>query len=328
MIFRQCRAMIVMIATTLALTLPTVAAGAQQPFAEWLRDLRSEAAGKGIRAPILDKTLGSVELLPRVIELDRHQPEFKLTYSSYMRHVVSKARITNGRVKMAKHQTVLATIAAKYGVPARFIVALWGMESDYGHVTGGFPIIPALVTLAYDGRRSAYFRKELFNALTILDHGDITPERMTGSWAGAMGQCQFMPSSFLKFAEDFEGTGRRDIWRSEADVFASTANFLAKSGWDAGQSWGRAVRLPKGFNTALADLSIRKSLDEWSALGIRASKSHPLPKSTARAALVLPEGRGGRAFLVSDNFDVLRKWNQSNLFALAAGHLADSLGRK
>jgi len=172
---------------------------------------------------------------------------------------------------------LLEEVAQKYGVQARFIVAFWGIETDFGRITGGFPLVPALATLAYDGRRSAYFRKELLNALEILDGGHIAPKDMVGSWAGAMGQCQFMPSSFLNFAVDGDGDGRKDIWTNRKDVFASAANYLSRSGWKGDQTWGRQVRLPDGFDAKLADLDVRKTLAEWQGLGVRRLDGSDLP---------------------------------------------------
>ncbi|MEO5374770.1 MAG: lytic murein transglycosylase [Alphaproteobacteria bacterium] len=298
-----------------------------QSFEAWLQDLRTEAAGRGITAKTLDATLTGVQPIPKVLDLDRRQPEFKLSFEKYMATAASPARMDKGRRLMATHKALLEAVGRKYGVQPRFIVALWGIETDFGRVTGGFPVIPALATLAYDGRRSKYFRQELMDALLIVDQGHIAADRMIGSWAGAMGQSQFMPSSFLKFAEDYDGDGRRDIWGTRADVFASAANYLAKSGWNADETWGRAVRLPKGFDTSLATFDVHKSLEEWSRLGVRAADGRPLPKKAIRAALVLAQP-GGPAFLVYGNFETVLKWNRSNLFALAVGHLADAFAHR
>lgn len=304
------------------------AATDDQAFRTWLTDLRTEAAGRGIGAATLDVTLDGMVPIPRVLELDRKQPEFKLKFKQYMAGAASRARIENGRRKMAEHKDLLDAASRKYGVQARFIVALWGIETDFGRVTGGFPVIPALATLAYDGRRSKYFRQELLDALLIVDQGHISADKMIGSWAGAMGQCQFMPSSFLRYAEDQNGDGRRDIWRTQGDVFASAANYLSKSGWNVDETWGRPVRLPKTFDTSLATFDTHKSLAEWSRLGVVAANGKRLPQKPIQAALVLAEGKGGPAFLVYGNFETILKWNRSNFFALAVGHLADGIGRK
>ncbi|MBF0093020.1 MAG: lytic murein transglycosylase [Alphaproteobacteria bacterium] len=302
----------------------------KQIFEVWLQDLRTEALGKGIKEDTLNKALADVRPIPRVLELDKKQPEFKLSLAKYLQQVVPKARIQAAQGKLAAHAALLKEISGKYRVPSRFIVALWGVETDFGRVTGSFPVVAALATLAYDGRRSAFFRSELLNALTILDQGHIAPEKMKGSWAGAMGQSQFMPSSFLRFAEDYNGDGHKDIWGTEADVFASIANYLSKSGWKEDQTWGMSVRLPKKFDEKLADPKIRKTLAEWNALGVRQGNGQPLPvpkaKGTLSASVLLPEGKGGRAFLVHGNFETILKWNRSNLFAIAVGQLADGVG--
>ncbi|WP_337995583.1 lytic murein transglycosylase [Oleispirillum naphthae] len=296
-------------------------------FTLWLKDLRAEARGKGIKESTLDAAFRGVRPIPRVIELDRNQPEFKLTYRQYMERVVPMSRVLKGRRMLAENKALLERIAGKYGVQPRFLVAFWGVETDFGRVTGGFPVIPALATLAHDGRRSSFFRNELMNALKIIDEGNVTPERMVGSWAGAMGQCQFMPSSFVRFAVDEDGDGRKDLWASKADVFASAANYLKRSGWKGGQGWGRAVSLPKRFDRKLAGQE-RRSLKTWAALGVRDGNGKPLPQSDATAALMLPEADGGPAFLVSDNFFTILKWNRSNYYALAVGQLADALATR
>lgn len=295
-------------------------------FADWLEALRTEARAKGISDKIVTAALSNIKPIPRVLELDRAQPEFKLTFAQYMDRVVSSARVAKGKERMAQHRDLLARVAKTYRVPAQYFVALWGIETDFGRITGGFPVVPALATLAFDGRRSAYFRGELMNALAILDQGHILPEKMIGSWAGAMGQCQFMPSSFLRYAIDFDGDGRRDIWTDVDDVLGSAANYLSQSGWNPDQTWGRAVRLPAGFDSAsLVGLDKKKRLSEWAALGVLSENGKALPKRDLEASLLLPDGPQGPAFLVYDNFRVFLKWNRSNFFALAAGHLADRL---
>jgi len=301
----------------------------RKDFAVWLDALKTQARDeRQIKPDVLERALKGIKPLPRVIELDRRQPEFTLSFQDYLVRTVSKERITTGRRKMAAHSRLLTEIGTLYGVPPRFIVALWGIETDFGRLTGTFRVVESLATLAYDGRRSAYFRRELLDALTILDEGHILPERMVGSWAGAMGQNQFMPSSFLRFAKDHDGDGRRDIWNTTADVFASTANYLATSGWQKEQGWGQAVRLP---DATLAERKVHKSLAEWAALGVTRVDGRALPGQSLPTMLVLPNGgdlppgKGGAAFLVQENYEVLLKWNRSNLFALAVGHLADHL---
>ncbi len=208
-------------------------------------------------------------------------------------------------------------------------MALWGIETNYGEHSGSFPVIQSLVTLAYDERRGPYFRRELFDALRVLDAGHIPLERMKGSWAGAMGQCQFMPSSFRRFAVDAEGNHRIDIWDSVPDVLASTANYLASAGWKDDQTWGRPVRLPKNFDFSLAGLDTRLPLSRWQALGVRRSNGRALPRRNLEASLIAPEGPEGPAYLVYDNFRVLLAWNRSKSFAVAVGTLADRVaGRR
>lgn len=301
-------------------------AAESETFADWLAELRAEAAAAGISAAVLDAALAGVAPIPRVIELDRRQPEFTLTFQQYIDRVVPPARIAKGRAKLRENKALLDEIGARFGVQPRFVVALWGIETDFGRVDGGFPVIAALATLAFDGRRSAYFRKELLDALHILEEGHIAPAAMKGSWAGAMGQSQFMPSSFRRFAVDYDGDGRRDIWGTRADVFASAANYLAQSGWRDDQTWGRPVRLPARFDMQAAGLQTRRSLADWQRLGVRRADGSDLPTRDIPASILLPVGDGGPAFAVYENFRVTLKWNRSNYFALAVGLLADAIG--
>ena len=301
--------------------------GSAENFQIWLGKLRVEAEGKGISRSVLDEALAGIQPIPRVIELDRRQPEFTLTFTQYRDRVVPQSRIKKGRVKYQENRDLLEEIGGKIGVQPRFIVALWGIETDFGRVTGGFKVIPALATLAYDGRRSAFFRKELLNALQILHEGHIAPKEMMGSWAGAMGQSQFMPSSFLAHAVDYDGDGRRDIWTTRPDVFASAANYLAKSGWRADQTWGREVKLPRDFDFALADLKVRKPIGGWQALGVRQPDGGDLPTRQLSASIVLPEkGKMTPAYLVYSNYRTTLRWNRSTYFALAVGLLSDGIG--
>ncbi len=303
-------------------------AGAES-FDSWLKALRAEALGKGVKAETLDAALRGVEPIGRVIELDRKQPEFTLTFDQYITRVVSKSRIDAGRARFAKHRVLLDEVSRKFGVQSRFIVALWGIESDFGRVTGGFPVIPALATLAHDGRRSAYFRGELLQALKILDEGHIRVDEMVGSWAGAMGQSQFMPSSFRAYARDFDGDGRRDIWTTLPDVFASAANYLARSGWKGDQTWGRRIRLPKGFDRAKAGLKVRRTVPEWAKLGVQNVDGGPLPTRALKASVIIPsKDVSGPAFLIYQNYRTILKWNRSHYFAMAVGRLSDAIGAK
>ncbi|MBU0723492.1 MAG: lytic murein transglycosylase [Alphaproteobacteria bacterium] len=301
-----------------------------QPFDVWLQGVRAEAAQKGIRQATLDAALTGVQPIPRVIELDRKQPEFTLTFQQYIDRVVPQSRIDKGRAMLAEHGPVLERISQQYRVPPRIIVALWGIETDFGRVTGNFSVIASLATLAHDGRRSAFFRKELMDALTIIDEGHITAKAMIGSWAGAMGQNQFMPSSFRAYAVDYTGDGKRDIWSSQPDIFASIANYISKSGWKDDRTWGRQVQLPAGFDISQAEKKVTRSISEWQALGVRRVDGSDLPARDLSAMIVLPalvrEGTGGPAFMVYENFETILKWNRSTYFAVAVGKLSDALG--
>ncbi len=300
-------------------------------FTKWIQDLRIEARQKGISDAVLDQALNGIAPLSRVIELDRNQPEFKLTFEEYIGKVVSTTRKRVAAEKLKEHDSLLSKIAAKYGVQKRFLVTFWGVETSFGRYLGSFNVPQALVTLAYDGRRSAYFRKELFNALQILEEGHITAAAMKGSWAGAMGQSQFMPSSFVNYAVDWDGDGKRDIWSTKADVFASSANYLAKAGWRDDLTWGRAVALPANRKIngrtamALAEAKAKMSLRNWSQAGVKSLDGSSLPTRPLQARLVMPAGDTGPAYLVYSNFDSILAWNRSNYYALAIGILSDTL---
>lgn len=297
-----------------------------QDFSHWKAELREEALGKGISAAIFDEAFAQVSPIERVIELDRSQPEFTMTLEKYLRLVISQTRINNASKKIKEHAEILDEVSKKYGVQKRYIVALWGIETNFGSNTGGFDVIAALATLAFDGRRSAYFRKELLNALTILEEGHISPANMKGSWAGAMGQSQFMPSSFLAYAVDYNGDGKRDIWTTRQDVFASIAKYLSSVGWRDDITWGREVLLPEGFDgNALASSKEMKSMSEWRALGVTALGGADLPKRELKSRLILPKNGGGRAFLAYANYDAILKWNRSDFFAIAVGTLSDAI---
>lgn len=299
-------------------------APAAESFAAFLDGVRSEARARGLKEATISSALDGLAPIERVVELDRRQPEFTLTFDQYMRRVASARRVEIGRARLAEHRRILDRVARAYRVQPRFIVALWGVETDFGRVRGSFPIVAALATLAHDGRRSRYFRKELFNALTIVDQGHITARAMIGSWAGAMGQNQFMPSSFLRYAVDHDGDGRRDIWTSRADVFASTANYLRRVGWRDDQTWGRPVRLPPGFDPELLGLKTRKGLAAWQGLGVRRTDGTDLPGRNLAASILRPS-EDGPPFAVYDNYRAILKWNRSHLFAVAVGSLADRI---
>ena len=305
-----------------------IADAQEEDFAAWLTDFRQAALSEGISSETLDAVLPGLAFRPRVVELDRRQPEGTLTYAEYLSRVLPPARVNRGKRLLRKHRALLADIGEAYGVQPRFIVALWGIESDFGRVTGGFPVLDSLATLAFDGRRGEFFRGQLIEALRIVDDGHIQADQMLGSWAGAMGQSQFMPSSFQQFAVDHDGDGRRDIWGTLPDVFASAANYLAKAGWKHDQTWGRQVRLPEGFDLDLTGLGVKKPLGEWQALGVRRSNGDDLPTRQLTASLILPGGPGGPAFLTYPNYQVLLKWNRSHYFATTVGQFADILAAR
>ncbi|MGH6945310.1 MAG: lytic murein transglycosylase [Geminicoccaceae bacterium] len=298
-----------------------------ESFDQWLAEVRKEALSEGISQATLDMAFDGVEPIARVVEIDRSQVETRISFDTYKARVLSESRVERGRELYRAHKPLLERIAADYGVPPRFIVALWGIESTYGSHRGDYPVFGALATLAYDGRRAAFFRRELLNALRIVQQGDAKAEEMLGSWAGAMGQNQFMPSSYLAYAVDYDQDGRRDIWSSLPDVLASIANFLARAGWHAGYTWGREVSLPGSIDGVGRGLETRRTLAEWQALGVRRSNGRDLPEVRLEASLLQMDEGAGPAYLVYHNFRVLMNWNRSTYFGLAVGELADLLER-
>ncbi len=294
-------------------------------FPAFIQDFRQDALAQGISAGTLDRTLTTAKFLPHVIELDRRQPELTLTFQDYIGRVVTPARIDAGRAKLAENKQLLDRVSARYGVQPQYIVALWGIETDFGRTTGGYPVISALATLAYEGRRATFFRKELINALVMVDQQHVDPRGMTGSWAGAMGESQFMPSSFLAYAVSWKGGSPPDIWHKREDVFASIANYLAKAGWHGDQGWGVAVNLPPNFDASLVGINQKKPLNDWAAMGVMQSTGAALPDLAISAALIQPAGADGPAFLVYDDYRAILRWNNSNFFAVAVGYLADGI---
>ena len=294
-------------------------------FQEWLAELRKEALSKQISASSLDRVLHGLTPNERVLELQRRQPESKLSFDQYLRRVVPSSRIVTGRKLLAHHGELLARVGTKYGVQPRFIAALWGIESDFGRNMGDFPVIGSLATIAFAGRNRSYFRRELVETIALIDKGVVEPSDLVGSWAGAMGQAQFMPSTYSHHAVDFDGDGRRDIWHTPADIFASMGHFLNRLGWHDDETWGREVRLPPDFDERLSGPDTRMRLSRWQALGVRRADGRDLPTRDLWAVLILSDSRGGRAFLVYDNYHTLLKWNRSNHFALSVGYLADRL---
>ena len=294
----------------------------------WKEKLKIEAIEKGISKNTLDLAIDDFKPIKRVIELDRRQPEFTLTLDQYLKRVIPSRRIKKGRLMLAKNNKILEKIGKKYSVQPRFIIALWGIETDFGRLDGGFSVVHSLATLALDGRRSKFFRKELIRALRILDQGHINIRDMRGSWAGAMGHFQFMPSSFENFAVDYDNDGKRDIWRNKKDAFASAANYLSKSGWKSDQTWGREVRIPEEFDETLINSKSFKRMSKWRSLGIKRANGRDLPSRELLGALVKSKDRESKVYLVYKNYFTILKWNRSLYFAVAVGSLADAIVSK
>lgn len=302
------------------------AQAAPQPasFAAWRDGFRARARAAGVSPAVFDAAFAGVGVNAEVLRLDAFQPEFVRPIWDYLDSAVSDARVATGRRLRAERAADLEAIAARFGVEPEILVAIWGVESNFGGNYGSIPVIEALATLAYEGRRRSFGEEQLLSALRILEAGDITPQRMVGSWAGAMGHTQFIPTSFEAYAVDFTGDGRRDLWAADArDALASTANYLARFGWRTGAPWGVEARLPEGFDYGLAD-GARRSVADWSARGVRRVDGAPLPDH-GEAALLLPAGAGGPAFVTFRNFDVIRRYNNATSYALAIGHLADRI---
>ena len=303
------------------------AAAAQGSFEALVDSVKQEARRAGVSAATLSRAFAGIRANDRVLELDRRQPEGALSWDQYRDRIVSQTRIDNGRRQFADNRALLSAIAARYKVAPSVIVAIWGMETNYGTNTGGFGVVEALATLAWDGRRSAYFRTELIAALRILEAGHIAPERMRGSWAGAMGQPQFMPSNFERLAVDFDGDGRRDIWDSRGDALGSIAHYFARSGWREGEPWGQAATPPPGWDAASHDQDQKRPTRDWSRLGFRRADGSPLPASELEASIVPPRNGGpGQVFLVHHNWRVIRRYNPPVNYALAVGLLSDRVG--
>jgi lytic murein transglycosylase len=296
----------------------------QQEFSKWVANFRATARTAGIDEVTIQSAFNNVHILPRVIELDRAQPEFTRSVWDYLDRAVSVQRIARGQEKLRQLQAEVGPIAQRYGVPMEVLFAFWGVESDFGSNLGDFSTIDALSTLAFEGRRVQWAKAELIAALKILQSHDIDRAQMMGSWAGAMGQTQFMPTIFLAYAVDADGDGRRDLWGSIADVMASTANFVAKSGWQVGEPWGGEVRLPVGFDFARADMDVRLPSSGWAKQGVQSTDGSPLPALTD-SSIILPAGARGPAFMVGNNFRTILRYNNSTSYALAVGLLAQHL---
>jgi len=308
-------------------------------FSEYIIQLKEEALAKGFEEELLESSFAKVKFHQRAVKADRSQPEKVETLDTYLPKRVPKWKVKRARNMFKKHRELLIQVSEKYGVQPRFIVALWGLETNFGKIMGNYNVISALSTLAYEGRREAFFKKQLWAALTILDEGHINIESMKGSWAGAMGQNQFMPTSFVAYAVDGDGDGKKDIWTNQADVFSSMANYLQKEGWNDELTWGRYVKLPENFDYSLAIpkntgsrskwlkawAKTEKSLAQWQALGIRRSDGTNLPNADVTAALVFPDDHNGRAYLAYNNYKSLMHWNLSYYFVSSVGHLSDRI---
>lgn len=331
------RARSIALVVSFVLVAPLAAQDARPSFAEWLAGVKAEALTRGIKPEILDEALATVEEpLQAAIDRDRAQPEHVLSLDAYVARVLTAKNIAMGREMYARHRAELDEVGERYGVSPRAIVGVWGLESNFGRFSGTWPTIAALATLGWDPRRPAFFRGELFKALEILNRGDIDVAHMKGSWAGAMGQTQFMPSSYLLFAEDFDGDGRRDIWDTPVDVFASIANFLKGHGWRAGQTWGREVKLTpdaaRKVRTDVArrnsgcqatrDMTVAQPVERWQELGVRLPGGKPLPKTDLQASLVSGKAR---TFLVYGNYHALLEYNCSHSYAVSVAMLGDTI---
>lgn len=310
----------------------TLAAQGRDPaeFPAYVEQLKARARAQGIDAQTIDSAFADIHFVDRVIKSDRNQPEQKITLDDYLARVLTAKKIALGRSRLQEHQSELMAASQQYGVPPQYIVALWGMESNFGQLQGREDIISALATLAFEGRRETFFTNELIAALKMIQQGHITAPEMKGSWAGAMGQNQFMPSSYLNYGADGDGDGKIDIWRNTRDVFASTANYLAKEGWHADQSWGQEAVLPVDFDASLAGTKTQqaKTVGEWEKLGVRLTEGATLPDTKQRAWIILPDDVGGRAFMVYDNFRTIMRWNRSYYFAISIGKMADAVAQQ
>ncbi|ALS98151.1 lytic murein transglycosylase [Lacimicrobium alkaliphilum] len=305
----------------------STAVAAKPSFDEYVATLKQEAIEQGYEKEFVEQAFADIKFYERAVSSDKNQPEFKLTLDKYLSTRVPDWKVKQAVEKYREHQQVLEQVGEKFGVQPRFIVALWGNESNFGRIQGDYPVVSALATLAYEGRREALFKKQLFAALKILEQGHISKEQFLGSWAGAMGQSQFMPTSFNAYAYDFDGDGKKDIWQNPADVFASIANYLKSAGWDDSLTWGRQVSLPEDFDYSLAglDKDKMKRLSEWQELGVRRYDGSDLPGRDVRASLIMPDDEKGRIFLVYKNFHSLMNWNRSTYFGSAVGYLSDRI---
>lgn len=297
----------------------------EEGFQAWVKAFRVEAEDAGISKATLDTALTGIKLNHKVLKRDAYQPEFVKPIWSYLNTAVSDTRVTNGKRKYAQHKQLLEEVGTKYGVAPQLITAIWGLETAYGVTFGGFNVIESFATLGYHGRRSSFAKQQLIAALQIIDNGDIPAEKMIGSWAGAMGHTQFIPTSYNERAVDYDKDGRRDIWGSFGDVFASTANYMKNAKWRADETWGAAITLPDDFDWNLADRSVKKPVSEWASLGIKPANGKKLPYSAGEAWILLPAGHQGPAFIALPNFRSIMRYNNSTAYALGISMLSDRI---
>lgn len=321
------RVNLMILALLVVLSLVTPAHAQSMPFPEWLESFKEKARAEGISSTVIEDELSAIAPDDTVVRLDQKQPENKISLNQYLKNVITPQKIATGKALMAEHRDVLNGVAKRYKVQPKFIVALWGIESNYGKNKGNFSVVQSLATLAYEGRRAEFFGKELIAALKIIESEHMAKGGLSGSWAGAMGDCQFMPSTFLKYAVDGNGDGHRDIWNTHADIFSSIANYLSSIGWDNRQGWGRTVMVPADFTTEEASISHGKTASQWRKRGLVYKKSHKkiaAGKETLYA--IYPGTPDEGVYLVSQNFKALLEWNRSRYFATAVGKLADAIG--
>lgn len=294
-------------------------------FNRWIDRFRARARAAGIRDGVFESSFQGVRYNADVVQKDRNQSEFTKQIWEYLDSAASETRVKNGRAALRKNRRLLNEIEARFGVEAEVVAAVWGLESAYGSFRGDVPIVEALATLSFDGRRGRFFESQLIAALRIIQSGDVAPRRMTGSWAGAMGHTQFIPTSYLAYAVDFRGDGKRDIWSDDpTDALASTAAYLKNFGWRKGQPWGVEVTLPRGFNYGLTGERIKKNPSEWVALGVRDAKGGKVPNH-GRASILLPAGARGAAFMIFNNFHVIERYNTADAYVIGVGHLSDRI---
>ena len=307
------------------LVCPDMVVAQDAEFAQCLSGLQQRARSEQLSTHVVDEVLANLKQQTRVIKLDRSQPEFTQTFADYFQQRVTAERIERGQELLDQYEAFLTDLTRKYGVPGRYLVAFWGLETNFGSYLGKMPTLDSLATLACDERRSEFFTSELMQALALLERESLTPAEMRGSWAGAMGHTQFMPSAYRLYAIDGDGDGRVNLWRSERDALASGANFLVNLGWQKGQRWGREVLLPDDFPYEKTGLNNSQPVTYWKGLGVSFANGHPIPDIDMQASVLVPAGHTGPAFLVYANFDVILQWNRSEYYALAVGLLADRI---